>query len=446
MAIGAIIGGIIAAGGAVAASAASGGGDPPDYGAATRAGIEADIETLPLRRKIEAAAKIGGTVLKEGYRKVKVSANQALQQAQVRLQQAEANMAQRRAYYEQAASMYGIRTGPQAGAPGTATTIGNAEVEARLRDMSEATASYQNAVKELEAIKAQTPDGTGEVSIYVDPSGNAVPKQEATHADFEGLGETDVQREYSRAMAQTQLDLSKEFGEQYIAQRRKELQLADPEGWAARQRMFQDIMGEADRLPDTKMQETLAGQLQGELEAGARLDPELAREAQQGIRGAQIARGQTLGNAASFQEAMEVGSAAENRRRGRQQAALQFLTSGATPEDVKYRRRQQNLGNLGNFLTGQTPTAQFNQLSGGQQGTAPMLLTDGFTGLNPNAGAQGASFALNRYNMQQQQPDHWLNAIGLGFRGADIGRQIQQGRKQGSSNRNQGGMAWDTGL
>lgn len=67
MAIGttaAIIGGAVMAAGATAASAAMAPGAPdaPDYAAANREAIMADIETLPLRKQIEAAAKMGESI------------------------------------------------------------------------------------------------------------------------------------------------------------------------------------------------------------------------------------------------------------------------------------------------------------------------------------------------------------------------------------------------
>lgn len=67
MAIGttaAIIGSAVIAAGATVASAAMAPGAPdaPDYAAANREAIMADIETLPLRKKIEAAAALGETI------------------------------------------------------------------------------------------------------------------------------------------------------------------------------------------------------------------------------------------------------------------------------------------------------------------------------------------------------------------------------------------------
>lgn len=56
----AIVAGTVVAAGAAAAAASSGGKPKaPDYAAANREGVLADIETLPLRRMIESAAKAG---------------------------------------------------------------------------------------------------------------------------------------------------------------------------------------------------------------------------------------------------------------------------------------------------------------------------------------------------------------------------------------------------
>jgi hypothetical protein len=72
-----------------------------------------------------------------------------------------------------------------------------------------------------------------------------------------------------------------------------------------------------------------------ELQAGARLDPSLAREVSQGVRGAQSARGFGLGMNDANQEAMFRGLKAEQLRRNRQGFAGSVVglnqTTGADP-------------------------------------------------------------------------------------------------------------------
>ena len=65
------------------------------------------------------------------------------------------------------------------------------------------------------------------------------------------------------------------------------------------------------------------------------------------------------------------GKASEDTAARCKQAALAFLTSGATPEDVAYRREEQAFANLGSFAVGESPIAQFGQLSGAGEGAVP---------------------------------------------------------------------------
>jgi hypothetical protein len=305
-AIAAIVGGIAAAGITAGVGAATAPGSP-DYGAANREGVLADIYTLPTRRLIEALARTGG---------------------------------------QQRLSISG------------------------------------------------TP----------------------VDVNFTGLGDADIAARNARTMARELLSLQQQYGPQYIAEARRQLQLSDPEGVAGRERLYGEIMGQLDQAPDTEMSQLLRNEIMSEVQRGGELDPEVAREVEQNVRRGQTARGNILGNAAVFQEAQQVGQAAEQRRSARQQKALQFLTSGASPQDIEYRRFQQNIGNLGSFLHGQTPTAQFSQLSGAQNQAAPFMPGPAMqTNINPNAGQQAANFAQQNYAAQSQQTNPWLAGIGIGL-------------------------------
>ena len=225
---------------------------PPDYAAATREGVEADIESLPVRKLIEAAARQGTKV------------------------------------------------------------------------------------------------------TYTDMSG-----KEKT-VDFTGFGDADMSRkdlefaeESADRMAQAMLSVQEKYGADFVKQRLKELELADPQF-----RKVRDALGEA-ALED--------------VESGYALAPGMREEVQQATRAAQFARGNVFGAAPAAEEAFEVGNAA-------------------------FRLRQQRLANAASYLSGATPVAQFGQIAAGFN---PMGIRSGI-GLDPNAGARSLGLATNVYNNQFQ--------------------------------------------
>ena len=231
---------------------------PPDYAAATREGVEADIDSLPLRKLIESAARQG----------TKVS--------------------------------------------------------------------------------------------YTDMAG-----KEQT-VDFTGFGDVDMSRqdlefaeESADRMAQAMLSVQEKYGADFVKQRMKELELADPK--------FREV------------RDALGGAALEDVENGYKLAPGMRDEVQQATRAAQFARGNVFGAAPAAEEAFEVGNAA-------------------------FRLRQQRLANAASYLSGATPVAQFGQIAGAQQGAAgfnPMGIRGGI-GQNPNAGAQSLGLANNVYNNQFQ--------------------------------------------
>lgn len=122
---------------------------------------------------------------------------------------------------------------------------------------------------------------------------------------------------------------------------------------------------------------------------GYDLGDDLTDQIQQGVRGAQAARGNLFGSAPVSEEAFAIGDAA-------------------------VRLRQQRLGNAASFLQGVTPVAQFSQISGAQAGANPFnpMMPQQGVGINPNAGAQGTQFALGSY---QQQSNNATNAAAGGI-------------------------------
>lgn len=251
--------------------------------------------------------------------------------------------------------------------------------------------------------------------------------------DFSGLSESDFQRQYAMAMAGSQLELQKEFGSQYIDQRNKELQQADPEGYASRNQLFDLINRDLGAGQDDTKSRQLQDQILADLQKGGTLDSQAQANVLNQVRGGQVANGSFLGNAATAQEARGLTSASENQLASRQQAALQFLTSGATPEDIQYRSNQQGNANLANFMSGQTPTAQFSQLAGAQNGAAPFQGGGFLPGVNMNAGQQAFNYNNSAWGQQnafqQTQANPWMAGLGLGiqaFGAAKAAQPIQQ--------------------
>lgn len=242
--------------------------------------------------------------------------------------------------------------------------------------------------------------------------------------DFTGLGEADFQRQYADAMARTMLDLQQQYGSDYVQQRLKELRLSDPEGTQMRQDLWTRLQRDATERPAQPMAENLQARILQDLQRGGSLTDQERQQVEQNVRGLQVARGNYLGDAAAMQEGQAVTQASEDKATLRQQQALQFLASGATPEDVEYRRAQQTLANLGAFLTGTSPTAQFAQLAGAQNQVVPFASSPAGSGVNLNAGANALTFNQGLYAAQSAwnngQTNPWLAGLALAPAGATI--------------------------
>lgn len=188
---------------------------------------------------------------------------------------------------------------------------------------------------------------------------------EAKVADFTGFGDVDMARddlafelESAEARAESSLAISEQFGERYIAQRLKELEASDPEGFRIRKEMAKSILEEG---------------------FGTDLSDEMTKQVQQQARAAQAARGNILGVAPAAVEAMSVGEAGQ-------------------------RMRQQRLANAAALINGQTPVAQFQSLTGAQGGAAPFApaqIQPGI-GLNANQGTIGQQMALSSWGQTSQ--------------------------------------------
>lgn len=252
--------------------------------------------------------------------------------------------------------------------------------------------------------------------------------------DFTGLGDADTAAAMSDKMAQTLLDLQKQYGPDFIKQKLAELKVADPTGYAARQQLFDQIMADAEASPDRPMNTRLQAMVQEELAKGGKLDARQTEQVQQGVRGKQLRNGIFLGNAATSEEVGALVNAGEAERTKRQQQGIGILNSGVLPEDVKFRQIQQALSNLGNFTNGASPTAQFNSLSSASNGAVPFQT--GATNpaqLNPNATQMGMSNALDLYSQNQNWANSHLNPFLAGISGGVAGYNLANKAGWGTS-------------
>lgn len=220
--------------------------------------------------------------------------------------------------------------------------------------------------------------------------GKKVTLPDGTVVDFTGMGEAELGREQARINAETAgmtaesiLNIQKKYGAEFGAEALKRIEEADPTGMQARRE--------------------LASKVLEEMRLGSKISPQAERETEQAIRGAQAARGNILGTSA---------------------IAKEVLGKYELGEKLK----QQRLSNVAAYVMGTPLTAQYQTLSGAQQGTAPYapVAYQPGTTLTPGIGQAGAQYAASIYGTQaglygQQlqytantmQENPWLQGLGL---------------------------------
>ncbi len=264
--------------------------------------------------------------------------------------------------------------------------------------------------------------------------------------DFTGLGEADYNRQYGEQMAAQMLQLQRDFGPKFVEQRLAELEASDPTGAAMRRQLWDTVRTGAETERDYSDAQALQDAVLADLERGGSLDPETERQISQSVMGEQVARGNYLGNAAAAQEGTAIANAGEAERATRQQQALAFLTGQVSPADAARREGLQDMNNLAAFLAGESPTAQFGQLSGAQNGAAPFLPGAPMPGTNPMAGWQGVQNQQNLWSAQQgaQGVNPWVAGLSGAFNGVNLW-QSWRGAGGGAGARPPGnaGGGWD---
>jgi len=316
----------------------------------------------------------------------------------------------------------------------TASTMSRAEVQKALNQLK-ATRQHDNhqhdpAVSaQMDVLRGLLKDKSAKsFQVYQDQNGQFASKDIAT-ADFTGYGTADVQGAIAKQSAQNILALQEKYGPQFIEEALKEEAQADPEGTAARKLSYQLIQDEIAKHPDRPVADLLQSQVSEQLAAGRNLDSTSDALLKDAVAKAQASRGQgnlTEGNEGNegpdFSQPLTTGFEGEQRQQAAQQKALSWLSSGATPEDVQYRREQQDISNLGSFVNGTTPQSQFQTLSGAQQGPAPYYQGQPMAQNPAGAGGAMAGAQMQGWNTQLQQaentPNSWMAGLTALLKGA----------------------------
>ncbi len=352
----------------------------PNLNAASRAGVLADASTLADRRRLEAAAQQGtSTTYMTGPRTVK-----------------------------REVQFVKIPTGATSGKIGAPT----------MKDVPYVASEWQEGGKYFKSGEGIPVVFTKHVKVHI-------PAQERT-ADFTGYGEADVQGKLAEENATNQLALEKKYGPQFIEEALKQQELADPNGTAARNKIYELIQQQAGEQPDRPVANLLDSQVADQLAAGKGLDHISNDVLDEAVAQAQASRGEGSSQT-DYADPLTSGFAGQSRLSAAQQKALGWLSSGATPEDVRYRREQQTMANEGAFINGQTPESQFQNLSGAQNGATPIYNGRPLPGQSPGAGAAAQGAAVQGFNAQlgaqASQADHWLSGLSVLLHGASAAGQ-----------------------
>lgn len=248
--------------------------------------------------------------------------------------------------------------------------------------------------------------------VYTDGKGHLVDKQLA-EPNFAGYGSADITAELARRAADLQEKLGAKYGTQFAEEAAKEAALADPEGTRARA-VENELIQRQLAAPVTPVAGQLDEQIRAQQQAGAGFDPMTQDLLDTAV--AQAAQDRGGGpSAADVGAIMSTGAEGAARRQAAMSKAQGFLASGQTPEDVNYRREQQNISNLGSFVSGTTPESQFGGLAAARQGATPTYTGQALPTMPPGVAQAGNQYAMQGWqaglNAKQNQPNQWLAGI-----------------------------------
>lgn len=241
-----------------------------------------------------------------------------------------------------------------------------------------------------------------------------VPAHDQSY-DFSGFGTADVSGKLAGQMADIQTELGKKYGVPFAEEARREAEQADPMGFAARGKELDLINQKINNpIPINPLATTLDARMKERVEAGSGLD-DMSRD----VLDAAVARaGSDRGGgpaASGVETNLTTGREGAARRQANDAQAQAWLSSGATPEDVQYRREQQNLSDLGQFVAGKTPQSQFPSLSNAGQGATPFVPGQSLPTQPNNASTTGPAYSLATWQQQLRNAGagaNWMSALG----------------------------------
>ena len=255
--------------------------------------------------------------------------------------------------------------------------------------------------------------------------------------DFNGFGAAQAAAMNAQQSAASQLALEQQYDPKFIAQALQEEQQADPESVAARNEMNNLVDQQANiattpanfnepvsMMLNSQIQDTLNAAQNNSLTS---LDTQRLNAA---VADALNSRGNGgPGGGApppyrDWQQPLTTGFPGEQRQSQAAQSAIGFLGSGSDPEDIEYRRTQQNLANLSAEANGQTPSSQFASLSGSSSGPAQLAQGPALPLMSDN-GATAQQVGLQNWQTQMQNANNQINPWMVGLSGAlNIGSAV----------------------
>lgn len=230
--------------------------------------------------------------------------------------------------------------------------------------------------------------------------------------DFTGYGAGDVQAKIATQMAESNLALAQKYDSQFIEEALKQQKLADPEGFAARARMDELMQEQINRPLVQPVAEELQRQVGEQVAAGKGLDRFSQETLDRAVADALASRGGQGAAGTDFSEPLTTGLTGNARQLAAIQKGQSFLGSGTTPEDVAYRRNQQDMANLSARINGATPQSQFGSMSAAQQGPTPQVAGAPLPTMPSGSGQMGANAAAQQYATASQQANPWMAGMG----------------------------------
>lgn len=387
----------------------SGAGQPqePNLASSSAELSNAEAQELPIERQLAAAAATGGTVLNPGYTASTSGDRMRAQlQGQIQALQQQINAGGTTSSYNRSLSQ-----------PYT---------NQQLTGLQSQLANLQNQL-------AAIPAGSGG-TVYLNSGGQAVPSSQAM-TNFNGYGTAQVQAAIANQMAAGELAQAQQYGPQFISQALQEENEANPQGAAARQAENNLVQQLISQPYDQPVADALTNQVDQQVQAGRGLDAFNQGTLNNAVQSALSTRGAATGGnypPGDFSASLTTGQAANQRQLASIQKGLSLLGSGTTPQDVEYRRQQQNLSNLASEISGQTPVTEFQSLSGAQSGPAPTVAGQALPTMPDTLNLAGSA-AATQYGQQVAQANPWMSGLSTVLNaGNTVANTINAGTRAGT--------------